>query len=201
MHEEQQAALQGRLNASHSAGSIEASRNGSGSSIRHDGSHHLPPPIDMSNMSNQYTGHMQPQHQPHQQQQQQQQQRSGGFYMRNKRDDSVPVKGSWAQALARPTGEASSSLPGPSGSGNGLVDLHMATEAFRDAFSATAPPMDGPLESDQDPLLAEAYKSPANPMTGLTAAMLHPVSPSYILYTGIPTVCANRHNRLSVGCM
>lgn len=50
---------------------------------------------------------------------------------------------------------------------NGLVDLQMATEAFRDAFSATAPPLEGPADTAQDYLLAEAYKSPANPVTGV----------------------------------
>ena len=91
--------------------------------------------------------------------------------MHSKRDDSVPVKGSWAQALTnRPSGEVSNRAPGV---GNGVVDLQMATEAFRDAFSATAPSMEWPdyEAADQewsiDPLLAEAQKSPANPISGM----------------------------------
>ena len=51
---------------------------------------------------------------------------------------------------------------------NGMVDLHMATEAFRDAFSACAPPLEGPADMAQDYLLTEAYKSPANPATGMS---------------------------------
>lgn len=175
MQEEQQASLQGRSATSHTTGSVNASRNGpAGDTCQ------LPPPM---NMAQHYPGHvqqqqMQQQHQQHQlqqqqhqqqhlqQQQQQQPQRSGGFYMRNKRDDSVPVKGNWAQALNRPPAEAPSKPPGMPGFGNGMVDLQMATEAFRDAFSATAPSMEGPPEREQDPLLAEAHKSQANPITG-----------------------------------
>ena len=62
--------------------------------------------------------------------------------------------------------EAPSPLAGMGGLENGLVDLQMATEAFRDAFSATAPALEGP-DSVQDFLLVEAYKSPANPITGM----------------------------------
>lgn len=69
------------------------------------------------------------------------------------------------QVLNRP--EAQSPLSGMGGFENGLVDLQMATEAFRDAFSATAPALEGP-DSVQDFLLVEAYKSPANPITGVT---------------------------------
>lgn len=72
------------------------------------------------------------------------------------------------QVLNRPPQEAPHALSGMGGMENGLVDLQMATEAFRDAFSATAPPMEGPADSEQDYLLAEAYKSPANPITGRT---------------------------------
>ena len=179
MQEEQQAALQGRSATSHTAGSVSASRNGGAGDTRN-----LPPPM---NMPQHYPVHVQQQQrqiqqqqqhqqqhlqqpQPQQQQQQQQPQRSGGFYMRNKRDDSVPAKGNWAQALNRPPVEAPSKPPGMAGFGNGLVDLQMATEAFRDAFSATAPSMEGPLEREQDPLLAEAYKSQAKPITGTTCA-------------------------------
>ncbi len=163
MQEEQQAALQGRSAISHTTGSINASRNGSAGDTRQ-----LPPPM---NMAQQYPVHVQQQQVLQQQQQQQQRQRSGGFYMRNKRDDSVPAKGNWAQALNRPPVEAPSNLPGMAGFGNGLVDLQMATEAFRDAFSATAPSLEGPLEREQDPLLAEAYKSQTNPITGTTCAL------------------------------
>ncbi len=166
MQEEQQAAFSGRPSV---AGSTSAPRNGSTGSLRHDSSPQLPPPM---NMSNHYSSQPHPQPQPQPQQQQQQQQRSGGFYMRNKTDDSVPVKGNWAQALNRPPQEAPSPAPGVGGFGNGLVDLQMATEAFRDAFSATAPPMDGPPDRDEDPLLAEACKSPANPLTGVPKAAL-----------------------------
>ncbi|DBA81301.1 TPA: Selenocysteine insertion sequence-binding protein 2 [Trebouxia sp. C0005] len=171
MQEEQQAALQGRAAISHTTGSINASRNGSAGDTGQ-----LPPPMNMAQHHPVHQQQQQMQQQQHQQQmqhpqqqypqQQQQPQRSGGFYMRNKRDDSVPVKGSWAQALNRPPVEAPSNPPGVVGFGNGMVDLQMATEAFRDAFSATAPSMEGPLERDQDPLLAEAYKSQANPITG-----------------------------------
>ena len=183
MQEEQQAALQGRSAISHTTGSINASRNGSAGDTRQ-----LPPPM---NMPQQYPVHIQQQQQQHQQQHQQQQQqqqqmqqpqqydpqqqqqpqRTGGFYMRNKRDDSVPVKGNWVQALNRPPVEAPSKPLGMAGFGNGLVDLQMATEAFRDAFSATAPSMEGPLEREQDRLLAEAYKSQTNPITGTTCAL------------------------------
>ncbi len=176
MQEEQQAALQGRSATSHTTGSINASRNGTAGDTRQ-----LPPPMNMAQhypvhvqqqqMQQQQQQMQQQQHQQQhlqQQQQQQQPQRSGGFYMRNKRDDSVPVKGNWAQALNRPPVEAPSNPPGMAGFGNGMVDLQMATEAFRDAFSATAPSMEGPSDREQDPLLAEAYKSQANPITGTT---------------------------------
>ncbi|DBA75326.1 TPA: Selenocysteine insertion sequence-binding protein 2 [Trebouxia sp. C0004] len=171
MQEEQQAALQGRSATSQTTGSINASRNGTAGDTRQ-----LHPPMNIAqrypvrlqqqHMQQQQQQMQQQQHQQQQLQQQQQPQQSGGFYMRNKRDDSVPVKGNWAQALNRPPIEAPSNSPGIAGFGNGVVDLQMATEAFRDAFSATAPSMEGPLEREQDPLLAEAYKSQANPITG-----------------------------------
>ncbi len=203
MQEEQQAALQGRSAISHTTGSINASINGSAGDTRQ-----LPPPM---NMAQQYPVHVQQQQvqqqqqqqQQHQQQQQMQQpqqydpqqqqqpQRSGGFYMRNKRDDSVPVKGNWAQALNRPPVEAPSNPPGMAGFGNGLVDLQMATEAFRDAFSATAPSMKGPLERDQDPLLAEAYKSQANPITGTTCALNFATWPCSFLHARASSMLSN----------
>lgn len=72
------------------------------------------------------------------------------------------------QVLNRPSQqEAPHPLSGMGGMENGLVDLQMATEAFRDAFSATAPPLEGPADSEQDYLLVEACKSPANPITGV----------------------------------
>lgn len=54
-----------------------------------------------------------------------------------------------------------------------MVDLQMATEAFRDAFSACAPPLEGPSDLAQDYLLNEAYKSPANPVTGTQCLIEH----------------------------
>ena len=175
MHEEQQAAVQARSAASHSAGSTDAPRSNGAGGARNGGSSQNPPPIIMAH---QHPAHVQSQHQhlmqqqqlqpPQQQQQQQQQaQRSGGFYLRNTRDDSVPVKGSWAQALSHQPVDGPSNPLGMSSLGNGMVDLQMATEAFRDAFSATAPPMEGPSDGEQDPLLAEAYRSPAHPITGV----------------------------------
>ena len=74
------------------------------------------------------------------------------------------------QVLNRPPTEAPHALSGMGGMEHGLVDLQMATEAFRDAFSATAPSMEGPSNSDQDFLLAEAFKSPPNPITGAVAS-------------------------------
>ena len=72
------------------------------------------------------------------------------------------------QVLNRPSQqEAPHPLSGMGGMENGLVDLQMATEAFRDAFSATAPSLEGPADSEQDYLLVEAYKSSANPITGV----------------------------------
>ena len=167
MQEEQQAALQGHHAAPHSMTGVSNSRHGSAGNSQHDSGPQFMPLSNVPNSAQQYQAtqsHLQHQQPPPQQQ------RSGGFYMNSKRDDSVPVKGSWAQALAsRPAGEASNSLHGTSGFGNGLVDLQMATEAFRDAFSATAPAMDWP-QDDQDPLLAEARKSPAHPITGIDHA-------------------------------
>ena len=79
---------------------------------------------------------------------------------------AVLTKGA-LQVLSRPSQqEAPHPLSGMGGMENGLVDLQMATEAFRDAFSATAPPLEGPADSEPDYLLVEAYKSPANPITG-----------------------------------
>ena len=162
MQEEQQAALQGHHPAPHSMAGMSNSRHGSAGSLQHDNGTQFMSTPNMPNTAQQYQAQSHLQHQ----QLPPQQQRSGGFYMNSKRDDSVSVKGSWAQALAsRPAGEASNSRPGASGFGNGLVDLQMATEAFRDAFSATAPAMDWP-QDDQEPLLAEAHKSPAHPITG-----------------------------------
>lgn len=75
----------------------------------------------------------------------------------------------WLQVLTRPAQpEGPDALSGMAGMENGMVDLQMATEAFRDAFSACAPPLEGPSDTPQDYLLAEAYKSPANPATGAT---------------------------------
>lgn len=97
-------------------------------------------------------------------QQQQARQRSAGFYMNSQSRDeqgtgaaAAPATNSWAQLL-RPNAS--------NGQQNGHVDLRMATEAFRDAFSATAPPMHGPAEMLQDPLLLEAFKTPVNHVTG-----------------------------------
>lgn len=102
------------------------------------------------------------------QQQQQTRQRSAGFYMNSQSRDeqgfvaaAAPVTNSWAQLLRSPAVDASNS-----GQHSGHVDLRMATEAFRDAFSATAPPMHGPSEASQDPLMLEALKSPINHVTG-----------------------------------
>lgn len=76
------------------------------------------------------------------------------------------------QVLNRPPTEAPHALSGMGGMEHGLVDLQMATEAFRDAFSATAPSMEGPGNSDQDYLLAEAFKSSPNPITGAATSDL-----------------------------
>ena len=95
-------------------------------------------------------------------------QRSAGFYMNSEnRDeeqgpvDTMPSNSTWAQMLRSGAGDPPSGLQQ-----NGHVDLRMATEAFRDAFSAAAPPMHGPADVVQDPLMMEALKSPMNPMSG-----------------------------------
>lgn len=80
----------------------------------------------------------------------------------------------WLQVLNRPAQqEAHHAFSGMGGMENGMVDLHMATEAFRDAFSACAPPLEGPSDQAQDYLLNEAYKSPANPATGAACLIEH----------------------------
>lgn len=93
--EEQQAALQGRtsaLSGTHNPVGMNPTRDGSPGSSRHGSASAFPPPM---NMSNNFPGLAQ---QPQQQLTQQlPQQRSGGFYMRNKRDESVPVKQNWAK--------------------------------------------------------------------------------------------------------
>ena len=83
-------------------------------------------------------------------------------------DHSCSLDKGLLQVLNRPSQQAAPHpLSGMGGMENGLVDLQMATEAFRDAFSATAPSLEGPVDSEQDYLLVEAYKSPANPITGV----------------------------------
>ena len=85
MQEEQQAALQGHAPVSQHAGS-----NDSANSF-----------LTSTHAAMHYPGlGPQAQAQLPQQQMPQQQQRSGGFYMRNKRDNSVPVKQNWAQVTA-----------------------------------------------------------------------------------------------------
>ena len=102
------------------------------------------------------------------QQQQQTRQRSAGFYMNSQNRDEEesvsaagPVTNSWAQLVRSPAVDAANISQQ-----HGFVDLRMATEAFRDAFSATAPPMHGPPEVPQDPLMLEALKGPINHVTG-----------------------------------
>lgn len=106
-------------------------------------------------------------------QQQHTRQRSAGFYMNSQsRDDqstmapAAPLTNSWAQLLRSPAGDTSGTQQ------NGHVDLRMATEAFRDAFSATAPPMQGPAEMLQDPVMLEALKCPVNHVTGMSLRSL-----------------------------
>ena len=93
--EEQQAALQGHgsaLTGAHNPIGLNPTRDGSSGSSRHGSASAFPPPMSMSNH---FPGLPQ---QPQQQLPQKLlQQRSGGFYMRNKRDESVPVKQNWAQ--------------------------------------------------------------------------------------------------------
>ena len=86
MLEEQQAALQSRAPVSHNAIGLNSTRDGSS---RHDSANAF---LMSTDVSIQFPGLAQ-----QAQQQPQQQQRSGGFYMRNKRDDSVPVQQNWAQ--------------------------------------------------------------------------------------------------------
>lgn len=96
------------------------------------------------------------------------------------------------QVLNRPSQqEAPHPLAGMGGMENGLVDLQMATEAFRDAFSATAPSLEGPVDIEQDYLLVEAYKSPANPITGV--ARLRACSRSLCFHT-LATYTIFTHN-------
>ena len=84
MQEEQQAALQGHAPVPHHAGS----------NSRHDSA---APFLTSTDAAMNYPGLGQ-QAQP---QMPQQKQSSGGFYMRSKRDDSVPVKQNWAQVTTR----------------------------------------------------------------------------------------------------
>lgn len=89
MQEEQQAAVQGQARVTHHAGST-SSRGGANSFLT------------STDVAMHYPGLGQPaQPRLSQQQMPQQQQRSGGFYMRNKRDESMPVKQNWAQVTPR----------------------------------------------------------------------------------------------------
>ena len=85
MQEEEQAALQGHAPVSHHAGG----------NSRHDSAN---PFLVSTDAAMHFPGlGQQAQLQLPQQQMAQQHQRSGGFYMRNKRDEPVPAKQNWAQ--------------------------------------------------------------------------------------------------------
>ena len=94
MQEEQQAAVQGRARLTHHAGNNSRHDSANSFLTSTDAAMHYP------GLGQQAQPHLSQQQMP-QQQMPQQQQRSGGFYMRNKRDESVPVKQNWAQVTPR----------------------------------------------------------------------------------------------------